>query len=161
MKGGLQSLKDNSCCSVEICSAVSLSKGPKMNIPFSNVCNVLQQLRACVEVHRHSHLTDDQFRVQDSCYELLFRVAAFGLDKKSASVFIDELAKNGILEGSIDWPHTFLPSHRREHKRMIPNATTVKWTCSHLIKHLHLLKIIVHSLGQLGMMHEREILQFV
>jgi hypothetical protein len=93
--------------------------------------------------------------VQDSCYELLFRVAAFGLDKKSASVFIDELAKNGILEGSIDWPHTFLPSHRREHKRMIPNATTVKWTCSHLIKHLHLLKIIVHSLGQLGMMHVR------
>jgi hypothetical protein len=26
MKGGLQSLKDNSCCSVEICSAVNLSK---------------------------------------------------------------------------------------------------------------------------------------
>jgi hypothetical protein len=94
-----------------------------------------------------------QFRVQDTCYELLFRIAAFGLDKKSALFFIVELDKNGILQGSIDWPHTFLPGHRRQHKKQIPNATTVKWTCSHLIKHLHLLKIIVHSLGQFGLLN--------
>ena len=93
-----------------------------------------------------------QFRVQDTCYEILFRIAAFGLDKKVATLFVDELSAKGIFEESILWPHTFLPVHRRMHKRQIPNATTVKWTCSHLIKTLHLLKLTVHSLGQFGLL---------
>lgn len=99
----------------------------------------------------HSYLLF-QFRVQDTCYELMFRIAAFGLEKKTASQFISQLRLNSILEGSVDWPHAFLPSHRREHKRQIPNATTVKWTCNHLVKHLHLLKITLHALGQLGLL---------
>jgi hypothetical protein len=82
----------------------------------------------------------------------MFRIAAFGLEKKTASQFIGQLRGNSILEGSVDWPHAFLPSHRREHKRQIPNATTVKWTCNHLVKHLHLLKITLHALGQLGLL---------
>ena len=108
------------------------------------------RLHACT-CSRHAF----QFRVQDTCYELMFRVAAFGIDKKTATSFIDYLKQFGILTGVIDWPHSFLPSHRREHKRQIPNATTVKWTCSHLIKLLHLLKITVHTLGQYGLLQVR------
>jgi hypothetical protein len=97
-------------------------------MPFQTVCETLNLL--FIETRRHSHLIEDQaryslytyfsdlhltliqFRVQDTCYELLFRVAAFGLDKRSAPLFITELENNGILQGSIDWPHTFLPAHR-------------------------------------------------
>jgi hypothetical protein len=82
----------------------------------------------------------------------LFRVAAFGIDRKTAASFLEELKVYGILTGVIDWPNTFLPSHRREHKRQIPNATTVRWTCSYLMKHLHLLKVIAHTLGQYGLL---------
>lgn len=46
----------------EFLKRISRHQGKKGYIPFLSVCQVLQTLRACVEIHRQSHLTEDQVR---------------------------------------------------------------------------------------------------
>ncbi len=77
MRCGLQTLKEHTCCNVEICNVGEVSghllfdivvcfmtrlpfsqirKG--YNIPFLSICEILQAL--FIEIRRHSHLTEDQ-----------------------------------------------------------------------------------------------------